>query len=49
VLALTTGGTLAGVLGALVAVPLAAMVGATLSYLRAPASSTEETATPTTA
>lgn len=49
VLALTTGGTLAGVLGALVAVPLAAMVGAALSYLRAPASSAEDTATPTTA
>lgn len=41
VLALSTGATLAGVVGALVSVPLAAMVAATVSYLRPQADSGE--------
>lgn len=47
VLALTTGGTLAGVLGALVAVPLAAMVSATVSYFRPPSSPEDPAASAT--
>ena len=45
VLALTTEAILAGILGALVAVALAAMVATTASYFRSPASSPEEPVT----
>lgn len=48
VLALSTGATLAGVVGALVAVPLTAMVAAAASYLGSGSSPLEEDAAPAT-